>query len=59
LKAKRIKIKMISIRSLFGRWRGEDLKGLTERIILGIRVLSNETSERIVYGEPIEFLTKL
>lgn len=47
---------MIMIKSLYGRWRGEDLKGLTERIILGIRVLINETSERIVYSEPTPYL---
>ncbi len=41
------------IRSVYGYWKGDvsQIRGLTEKLVLGKQVLYNETAEAIVYSE--------
>lgn len=40
------------IRSVYGLWKGNCFRGLTEKTILGKQILVNETKWRIVYSTP-------
>jgi hypothetical protein len=42
---------MLLIKSLYGRWEGQNFKGLSGKFVLGVLILVNETDERVVYSE--------